>query len=272
MNNSMTSKNVDKERAGKTDASVKDLIKFDPDDFDIHEDAFLNLLAQTTGAVKESIRYIARAQLVPAAFVDEREERMFQMALNGPGFEEDNRAVYRLLKGYLIGTAGWAWIEPYNARENGRAAFWAWCDHYNGQGELSKRTSLAKSRVEALHYKNEQSMSFEKYTELLTKCFTTLDKDPDERVSARQKIERLLKGIKTPDTELLACKAVISQSYRADFPGACAYFSTEVARLHGGAQLEIRKNRKRRVSEVSSGREGRGRGRGGGRGRGRYGE
>ena len=115
-------------------------------------------------------------------------------------------------------------------------------------------------------------MSFKKYTELLTKCFTTLDKDPDERVSAHQKIERLLKGIKTPDTKLLACKAVILQSYRADFPGACAYFSTEVARLHGGAQLEIRKNRKRRVSEMSSGRDGRGLGRSGGRGRGRYGE
>ncbi len=87
-----------------------------------------------------------------------------------------------------------------NDRENGRAAFWAWFNHYNGQGELSKQTSLAKSRVESLHYKNEQRMSFEKYTELLTKCFTTLDKDPDERVSERQKVERLLKGINTPNT------------------------------------------------------------------------
>ena len=113
-------------------------------------------------------------------------------------------------------------------------------------------------------------MSFEKYTELLTKCFTTLDKDLDERVSARQKVERLLKGINTPDNELLACKAVISQNYRADFPGACAYFSQEVAQLHGGAQLENRKNRKWRISEVSTGRgRGGGRGRSGGRGRGR---
>ena len=272
MYGAMTSKSVEKERGG-SDASVKDLAKFDPDDFDIHEDAFLNLLAQTTGTVKESLRYIVREQVAPAAFIDDREERMYQMSMTGPGFEEDNRAVYRLLKSYLIGTPGWAWIEPMNPRENGRAAFWAWSDHYNGQGELSKRTSLAKSRVESLHYKNEQSMSFEKYTELLTKCFTTLNKDPDERVSARQKVERPLKGIGTPDTELLACKAVISQNYRMDFSGACAYFSQEVARLHGGAQLENRKNRKRRISDVSSGRGGRsGRARGGGRGRGRSGE
>lgn len=267
----MISKSVEKER-GDSDVSIKDLSKFEPDDFDLHEDAFLNLLAQTQGAVKESIRYIVRAQVTPEDFVDTREERMYQLALVGPGYEEDNRAVFRLLKSYLINTAGWAWIEPMNSTENGRVAFWAWSNHYNGQGELSKRTSLSKARVESLHYKNEQSMSFEKYTELLTKCFTTLDKDPDERVSARQKVERLLKGINTPDTELQACKAVISQNYRADFAGACAYFSQEVARLHGGAQLENRKQRKRRVSEVSSGRGRSGRGRFGGRGRGRYGE
>jgi hypothetical protein len=32
--------------------SVKDLGKFDPDDFDAHEDAFLNLLAQSYGVLK----------------------------------------------------------------------------------------------------------------------------------------------------------------------------------------------------------------------------
>jgi hypothetical protein len=124
MYGAMTSKSIEKERGG-TDASIKDLAKFDPDDFDIHEDAFLNLLAQTTGTVKESLRYIVREQVAPAAFIDDREERMYQMSMTGPGFEEDNRAVYRLLKSYLIGTPGWAWIEPMNPRENGRAAFWA---------------------------------------------------------------------------------------------------------------------------------------------------
>jgi len=260
------SKRVANER-GDIDASVKDLSKFVAEDFDIHEDAFLNLLAQSSGSLKESIRYVVRAEVPPATFVDTQEERMFQLALDGPGFDEDNRSVFRLLKTFLIGTAGWAWIEPFNTTENGRAAFHAWADHYNGQGELSKRTSLAKSRIEGLHYKNEQSMSFEKYTELLTKAFTTLDKDADVRYSQRQKVEKLLKGISTSDTELTACKAIISHQYSRDFPGACAHFSQEVARLHGGAQLENQKNRKRRVSDVNSGRGGgRGRGRGGGRG------
>ena len=107
-------------------------------------------------------------------------------------------------------------------------------------------------------------MSFERYTELLTKCFSTLDKDIDEKLSDIQKVNGLLKGIKTQDMELLASKAVISQRYPRDLAAACAYFSKEVARLHGGAQLENQCNhRKRHISDF--GRDG-----GRGQGQGRY--
>ena len=55
MNAGMTSKSVEKEQS-HTDASIKDLIKFNPDDFEMHEDALLNLLAQTSGAVINTTR------------------------------------------------------------------------------------------------------------------------------------------------------------------------------------------------------------------------
>ena len=68
-------------------------------------------------------------------------------------------------------------------------------------------------------------MSFERYTEILTKCFSTLDKDIDEKLSYIQKVNALLKGIKTQYIELLASKAVISQQYPHDLAAACVYFS-----------------------------------------------
>jgi hypothetical protein len=160
MNEAMIHKSIEKE-CGSKEASIKDSSKFDPDDFDIHEDAFLNLLAQISGSQKESLCYVVRAEVAPTDFVDDWEEHMFQIPLNGPEYQEDRRAVYRLLKSFLIDTAGWAWIESFNAMENGRGAFWAWANHYNGQGKLSKQTSLAKANVESLHYRNERSMSFE---------------------------------------------------------------------------------------------------------------
>ena len=68
-------------------------------------------------------------------------------------------------------------------------------------------------------------MSFERYTELLTKCFSTLDKDMDEKLPNIKKVNTLLKGIKTQDMELSASKAVIGQQYPHDLAAACVYFS-----------------------------------------------
>jgi hypothetical protein len=64
--------------------------------------------------------------------------------------------------------------------------------HYNGEGKLSKRTAIVKAKLDQLHYKNKRSMSFEKCTEVMTKCFNTLHKDPDQCYSDRQKVEKLL--------------------------------------------------------------------------------
>ena len=113
-------------------------------------------------------------------------------------------------------------------------------------------------------------MSFEKVTEMMTKCFNTLHKDPDDRYSDRQKVEKLLKSIKCQDGELLAAKAVIDQNYPRDYVGACGYFSKQVARIHGHAQLEYKQQRSKKrgiyAIDSCSQRGGRGRGRTGYRG------
>ena len=243
------------------------LAKFDPDDFDAHEDAFLNLLAQSYGVLKEPLRYVVRPEEEPDEFANNEEEHMYQFPLEGDAFELDNKTIYRKLKAFLIDSPGWAWIEPHDTAKDGRAAFMAWTNHYNGQGELSKCTALAKSKLDSIYYKNEQQLSFERCTEMMTKCFNTLHKDPDQRFSDRQKVEKLLKAIKTSDSELSAAKAVIDMSFPRDFVGACGYFSQQVARIHGPAQLEYRhsKGRKRGIYAVNRTQTR------GGRGRGRYG-
>jgi hypothetical protein len=260
-----------------SEPSVKDLGKFDPDDFDAHEDAFLNLLAQSYGVLKEPLRYIVCSATVPDAFSSNEEQRMYQFPLEGGSFDLDNQAVYHKLKAFLIDSLGWAWIEPHDSAENGRNAYLAWVEHYNGEGELSKRTAIAKSKLDALHYRNERSMSFERCTEIMTKCFNTLHKDPDQRYSNHQEVEKLLKAIHCTDPELLAAKAIIDQNFPRNFISACGYFSQQVACIHGPAQLEYwqSRHRKRGISAVDTQptRGGRGRGRfgnrSGGRGNGR---
>jgi hypothetical protein len=236
-------KNLRKERADK-EPSVSVLGKFDPDDFDTHEDAFLDLMSQMFGVPKEPLRYIVRPAMMPTAFFgsDDEEERMYQFPLEGGAFQMDNQTVYyRKLKAFLIDSPGWAWIEPHDMAENGRNAYLAWIAHYNGEDELSKRTALAKAKLEDLHYKSERSsMSFERCTEIMMKCFNTLHKDPDQRYSDQRKVEKLLKAIRCTDPELIVAKEdFVDQQHGRDFTaGACGYFSQQVSRVHGPAQLE----------------------------------
>ena len=110
MHTSMERKHIEKECV-MTDASIKYLNKFNLDDFDVHEDAFLNLLVQTYGAHNEPIHYVVHPMDAPMEFIDTVEECMFQLPLDGPRFEEDNCVVYSKLKAFLIDTAGWAWID-----------------------------------------------------------------------------------------------------------------------------------------------------------------
>jgi hypothetical protein len=192
---------------------------------------------------------------------------MYQLPLIGNSFQLDNQAVYRKLKAFLIDSPGWAWIEPHDTAENGRAAFLAWTAHYNGEGELSKRIAIAKVRLDGLFYRNERSLNFERCTEIMTKCFNTLYKDVDERYTERQKVEKLIQAIRCDDAELVAAKVVIRQQYPRDFVAACGFFSMEVSRVHGAAQLEYKqtKTKKRGVYSIDS------RGAQGGRGRRRFG-
>ena len=144
----MQSKRIEKDQPSSDVATIT-LAKFDPDDFETHEDSFVSMLSQALGISKKCLlRYIVRYAVVPVVFVSDFEERIIQMPITGPDFDLDNRTVYRKLKAFLVSTAGYAWIKRYNKTENGRKSFKAWVDHYNGTCELSKHTALVKSKLE----------------------------------------------------------------------------------------------------------------------------
>ena len=115
--------------------------------------------------------------------------------------------------------------------------------HCNGEGEagtdpLQKRTHL----------------ELEKVTEIMTKCFNTLHKDVDQHYSDHQKVKKLLKAIQCQDAKLIAVKSVMDQQFPRNFIGACSFFSTQVACVHGPAQLEYKnvRNRKQGIYAVDS--------------------
>jgi hypothetical protein len=130
--------------------------------------------------------------------------------------------------------------------KNGRNAYLAWTAHYNGEGELSKRTALAKAKLENLHYKSKRSMSFERCMEIMTKCFNMLHKDQDQRYSDQRKVEKLLKAIRCTDPELIAAKSSWKASSDATPLALVATFHSKFPEsTDQPAQLEYRQAKSR---------------------------
>ena len=115
--------------------------------------------------------------------------------------------------------------------------------------------------MKELHYKNEQSISFEKYTEMIIKCFSTLDKGEDEKLSDQQKVNAIINSIKVQDVHLMAATSYIAGQYPRAVTMACAYLSREVARIHGSAQVAGQTDRckRREIYSAYSSISGRGR-------------
>jgi hypothetical protein len=86
-----------------------DLGKFNPDDFETHETAFINLLAQTYGVQGKNLNFIVHNVVIPVVFVDDAKKCMYQLPLTGKAYNMDNKSVYHLLKSFLINTSGWTW-------------------------------------------------------------------------------------------------------------------------------------------------------------------
>ena len=88
-------------------------------------------------------------------------------------------------------------------------------------------------------------MSFEKYTEMIIKCFSTLDKDEGEKLFDQQKVNAIINGIRVQDVNLMAATSYIAGQYLRDV--------TMVARIHGSAQVSGQTIRRKRL-QIYSGR------------------
>ena len=72
-------------------------------------------------------------------------------------------------------------------------------------------------------------MEFDEYSESLTRDFATLNNDPEKQKMSRQKVKVFMNVIIIVDTELIACKATISQNYASDLTGACSRLQDQIA-------------------------------------------
>ena len=84
---SMQSKRIEKDQPSRNVATIT-LAKFDPENFDTRKDSFMNMLSQALVILKKCpLCYVVCSAVVPVVFVDDFEERIFQMPITGPDFD-----------------------------------------------------------------------------------------------------------------------------------------------------------------------------------------
>jgi hypothetical protein len=219
--------------------------------WDAWQIASMNKLSATMRAAKVPVVYVVRTDVDDLyVFDDDEERRMYQMPLRGENFKRDNKLVYNMLKAACVKSDAWTWIQDYDKNANGRKAWQALIAHYDGTGELKKRVERAKEEIARLHYKDEKVFPFKQYVTKLKESFFVLAKDKDENLTDKQRVDVLMKGIKSSDASIIAAKTSVFKDYRSDFNAATSFLSGLISNIHSGAQLDYANRQKRYVSAI----------------------
>jgi len=168
-----------------------------------------------------------------------------------------------------VGTDAWEWIKIYDINQDGRLAFMALREHYDGPGEIDKRISLARTQVKELHYKNEQSFSFEKFITKLNGAFQMLA-ECHEALTEKAKVDQMITSMSqctNPAIVAATTTIMMNTEMRNNFVAAANKMTEVIANVFPVIQLH---RRGRNVASLQTG-GGRGRGRGGRGGRGQRG-
>ena len=192
------------------------------------------------------------------------EYQIYNKPLFGDWFKSDNRKVYQILKSLVLKTDGWDWMKEADKTKDGRKAMQLLRNHYDGPGQVEKRKAFARQQIKEVHYKNEQSFSFEKYISVLNSAYKTLE-EAGETTTESTKVEEMLTRINTNNMALTAAITSIrmDSALANNFTNAASKLSETIVKIMPAAfQQNNNRYNRRNVSDVRSGRFGRGGGRG----------
>jgi hypothetical protein len=241
---------------------------------------FRNKLKSTIGAADVPLVYVIR---VPHDDDDDwvppdEEEDAYAMRLDGPEFEQDNKAVFTLLYNCCNHekAAGrheaLAWIGPFAATQNGRAAFAAFRSHFEGDGAMNVRKTTALATIQRLVWTSELDEPFAKISSELKKAYDVISEDaPYSDVFKVRELVSKMKP-KSQESRMNPVKETIVTKYGNDFIGAIDYalsritdiYSEEIERMGrigtGGKRRQVAENNvERRTAGGNRGGGGQGR-------------
>ena len=134
------------------------------------------------------------------------------LEFKGEEYKKDNRKLYQLLKPKVIDGDLWSFIQAFDDRQDGRAAYKALLAQAEGPAAKKERVRQAYALMQSLHFTGKaRNFPFDKYVQRHQHCHNVLaEKDNTEQLTETKKIEDFLKGIQ--DSRLDVAKAVVSSN------------------------------------------------------------
>jgi hypothetical protein len=239
--------------------------------------SFWNWLSSIKATSNIPLTYVIRKSGIDLAtytFADQEERRLYMIGLTGPKYMSDRTKVYQLLKGLMVDTDGWTWMQQFDRAQDGRRAWQALCAHYDGPGETQKRIMQARASISELYYKSEASFSFEKFTTKLREAYAVME-DNEEPVLPQTQVRDMCDRITCDHTAVVTAVVQVRTGtdragiqYKDSFTSAANHISEIISQTFPKIQAKGF-NRRQRVASVGGNGRGPGRGRGSGRSPGR---
>jgi hypothetical protein len=230
----------------------------DKGEFDEWFERVTDVLNMIYGSYMCPLAYVIRLDQ-PAGWdpdVDARtdnERLVYQLALNGPEYNNDNQEVFKLLKNAVNGTEAQSYIEGFVLAQDGRGAMMELRRRFEGPNASETRCAKALSMLESLIYKNERETPFEGMINKLNKAYVTLHKYGGQEFTDIMKVDALSKRFTNIQSQNLTLKISLEQMkamYRANYREAVAYMSSKIAEINA-ANRSITGN-PRRVSQATN--------------------
>ena len=193
-------------------------------------------LRHVLGASGVPLAYVTRENVVPVDDTDVYTTVVAEMIDRAPHsepyYEEDNHAVWVVLRHVMFDTDGWSWISDFEAAEDGRGAYQAIKLHYLGTTSQSRIKSVAERNIDSTFYDGEkQNFTLEKFCQIHKQAHKDLA-DYGEAMSENKKVRKFLQGIRAPKLDVAKSTVLALPHYNQDFD-ECVNFVTQSAAENG---------------------------------------
>ena len=208
------------------------------DDFRQKEEEIVNYLSAIMGTNGVTLDYVVRSN-DDGPPDDERGDLHFEALAvylaprYGPKFEADTRMVYKLISPLFKKTTAEQWYKQGKRSQCGMTMMNELRQHFFEGGNRRLKVAKALARLNRLHYRGEQSMTFESFLSKMDRCFVEMEED-DEGLSDQAKCRHLFDKIKgssvlAPESERLQDDLALSRGI-SDYSSLAQLMTAIVAR------------------------------------------